>query len=114
MDPVTSYINQFPEPVKTRLTDLRLLVRSTVPEAVESISYAMPAYKLNGKPLIYFAGYKGHVGVYATPDGQSQFKDELSNYKQGKGSVQFPNDQTFPMDLVKQMVEFNRERILNK
>lgn len=111
MDPVSAYINQFPEPVKTRLTNLRLLVRSTVPEAVESISYAMPAYKLNGKPLIYFAGYKGHVGVYATPDGQSQFKDELSSYKQGKGSVQFPNDQTFPMDLVKQMLEFNKSRI---
>ncbi len=49
----------------------------------------MPAYKLNGKPLVYFAGYENHVGLYATPSGHAAFEKELSEYKQGKGSVQF-------------------------
>ena len=66
----------------------------------------MPAYKLRGKPLVYFGGYKHHIGFYATPTGHEQFIDELSGYKQGKGSVQFPLDQPMPWDLIERMVKF--------
>jgi len=81
----------------------------TAPDAVESISYAMPAYKLNGKPLVYFAGYKNHIGFYATPTGHEAFKEELSKYKQGKGSVQFPVDEPMPLDLIRRIVAFRVE-----
>ena len=57
----------------------------------------MPAYKTHGKPLVYFAGYKKHIGFYATPSGHTEFAIELSKYKQGKGSIQFPLDQPLPL-----------------
>lgn len=66
----------------------------------------MPAYKTNGKPLVYFAGYKKHIGFYATPTGHANFAKELSKYKSGKGSVQFPINQPMPLELIGRIVEF--------
>jgi uncharacterized protein YdhG (YjbR/CyaY superfamily) len=66
----------------------------------------MPAYKLHRKVLVYFAGYKKHIGFYATPTGHEAFKAELSGYKQGKGSVQFPHTRPLPIGLVKRIVLF--------
>lgn len=106
MKTVEEYIQQFPEEVQQVLNDIRALIKETAPEAVESISYGMPAYKTNKKPLVYFAGYKSHIGFYATPQGHEKFQKELSKYKQGKGSVQFPLDQPMPMQLIKDIVLF--------
>ena len=103
---VAEYIGEFSEEIRCRLEQIREIIRREAPEAVESISYGMPAYKLYGKPLVYFAGYAGHVGFYATPNGHQAFADELSHYKQGKGSVQFPHDRPLPEDLVIRMVRF--------
>ena len=61
-------------------------------EATEEFSYAMPAYKYNKKPLVYFAAFKEHIGIYVTPQTHERFKEELAKYKQGKGSVQFPHE----------------------
>jgi len=69
------------------------------------IAYRMPAYKLNGKPLAYFAAFKEHIGFYPLPHVIDQFKTELSKYKQGKGSVQFPIDQAMPLDLIERIVK---------
>jgi uncharacterized protein YdhG (YjbR/CyaY superfamily) len=66
----------------------------------------MPAYKLNGRPLVYFAGFKRHIGFYATPAGHEEFSKELSQYKQGRGSVQFPSDRPLPLDLIARIVRF--------
>src|SRR5690554_7664798 len=66
----------------------------------------MPAYKLNKKPLVYFAGYKNHIGFYATPTGHLEFAKELSKYKQGKGSVQFPLDEPLPVNLIERIIRF--------
>lgn len=75
------------------------------------MSYGLPAYKLRGKPLVYFGGYEHHVGFYATPNGHEAFRAEFAKYKQGKGSVQFPNDQPLPIELVKRVVRYRREQI---
>ena len=114
MQEIEEYINNFPPNVQTILNKLRKLVKKTCPEATELFSYGMPAYKLNGKPLVYFAGYKNHIGLYATPDGHTHFKEELAIYKQGKGSVQFPLDKAIPYDLIKRIVEFKTGNILSK
>ena len=90
---------------------MRDIVRAAAPEAEESIAYGMPAHKLRGKPLVYFAGYEHHVGFYATPNGHEAFKEEFSKYKQGKGSVQFPNDQPLPVDLIKRVIKYRREQM---
>lgn len=95
---VDAYLTGFDGETRQRLERLRALITTAAPEAQESIAYDMPAYKLNGKPLIYFAGYAKHIGLYATPSGHAAFAEELSHYKQGKGSVQFPLNQEMPWD----------------
>ena len=103
---INEYIEGFPEDTQGILNQVRATIRRAAPDAVESIGYGMPAYKLNGRPLVYFAGFKNHIGFYATPTGHSEFAKELSKYKQGKGSVQFPIDQPMPLELITQIVEF--------
>lgn len=103
---VTAYIAAFPVKTQAILKKLRQLVKAAVPEALESLSYGMPAFKLNGIPLIYFAAYEKHIGVYATPQTHVAFKKDLAGFKQGKGSVQFPLDQPMPYELIKAMVQF--------
>lgn len=103
---VAQYIQTFPKETQSILENIRAIIIKKAPNAAESISYGMPAYKTNGKPLVYFAGYKNHIGLYATPSGHAQFADELSGYKQGKGSVQFPLSQPIPYDLIERIVVF--------
>ncbi len=106
---VDNYIKSFPENVQAILNQIRAIIKENAPEAEESIAYQMPAYKTNGKPLVYFAGFKNHIGFYATPTGHAQFEKELSNYKQGKGSVQFPLNKPIPLTLIARIVKFRVE-----
>ena len=106
MDDIDAYIARFPEEVQDRLDKLRQLIRACAPDAEEKLAYGMPGYKTHGRPLVYFAGYPRHVGLYATPSGHARFMDALSVYKQGKGSVQFPLDQPMPYELIEQIVRF--------
>jgi uncharacterized protein YdhG (YjbR/CyaY superfamily) len=103
---VDEYIKSFPTDIQTLLKKVRETIKKNAPDAVESIAYGMPAYKMNGKPLVYFAGFKKHIGFYATPTGHAEFADELSPYKQGKGSVQFPLNKPIPYELIKRIVAF--------
>lgn len=102
---IESYIASFPLPVQTILRQIRALVRETAPEAQEAISYGMPTFKLHGN-LVHFAAYKSHIGFYPVPSGIEAFQAELSAYKMGKGSVQFPLDQPMPYDLIRRIVAF--------
>lgn len=110
---VDDYISYFPSETKTKLKIIRQIIKDIAPEAIESISYGMPAYKINKKPLVYFGGFAKHIGFYATPTGHEKFKKQLSVYKQGKGSVQFPLDQPLPVSLIKEIIKF-RLKINNK
>ena len=103
---VDEYILDFPEDIQSLLNQIRSAIKQAAPDAEESIGYGMPAYKTHGKPLVYFAAFKNHIGFYATPTGHAEFAMELSKYKQGKGSVQFPIDQPMPLKLIAQIVEF--------
>jgi uncharacterized protein YdhG (YjbR/CyaY superfamily) len=104
MDGIEEYGLAFPKKVQTILKKLRRIVKKSAPDAVEGMSYGMPGYKTNGKPLIYFAAYKNHIGLYATPKGHEAFAKELAKFKQGKGSVQFPLDEPMPYDLIERIV----------
>lgn len=103
---IDEYIADYPEEIQSLLNQVRSTIKQAAPDAEESIGYGMPAYKTHGKPLVYFAAFKNHIGFYATPTGHAEFAKELSKYKQGKGSVQFPIDQPMPLDLIFQIVEF--------
>ena len=106
MNAIEIYIASFPDDVREILKRIRHLVLKYAPEAEESITYGMPAYKTNGKPLVYFAAFKNHIGLYATPSGHAAFEEELSVYKRGKGSVQFPLNKPIPYDLIRRIIEF--------
>jgi uncharacterized protein YdhG (YjbR/CyaY superfamily) len=84
---VDSYIKAFPAEVRPVLQAIRKTIREAAPDAKEGIAYGIPAYKSDGKPLVYFGAFKNHVGFYAIPSGHLHFADELAQYKQGKGSV---------------------------
>lgn len=106
MNDIETYIQQFPGNIQDILKNIRKLIKDNAPAAEELFAYGMPAYKLNKKPLVYFAAFKNHIGFYATPSGHSAFRDELSKYKQGKGSVQFPLDKPIPYRLIERIVKF--------
>lgn len=108
------YIETFPKDVQKILEKMRQTIREAAPESVEAISYQMPTFKLNGKNLVHFAAFKNHIGFYPIPSGIEAFKDELSLYKQGKGSVQFPMDKPIPYDLVKKIVDYRAKENLEK
>ena len=103
---VDDYIKSYPNSIQVFLKQIRATIKLVAPDAVESISYRMPTYKLHGKPLVYFAAFKNHIGFYAMPKAHSEFAKELSKYKQGKGSVQFPLDKAMPLDLISKIVKF--------
>jgi uncharacterized protein YdhG (YjbR/CyaY superfamily) len=110
---VDEYIKRFPKATQNYLNQMRTAINKAAPKAEEGISYKMPSYKLNGV-LVYFAGYAKHIGFYATPTGHEQFKKELSVYKEGKGSVQFPLDEPLPISLITKIVKFRVKENLTK
>ncbi|MBK7872849.1 MAG: DUF1801 domain-containing protein [Saprospiraceae bacterium] len=102
---IDEYIATFSEDIQAILQEIRATIKAAAPDAEETISYAMPTFKQNGV-LVHFGAFKQHIGFYATPSGNEAFQKELSKYKTGKGSIQFPLDKPMPLDLIRQMVEF--------
>ncbi len=104
MENVDEYIAQFSTDIQKRLQQVRKAILKIAPHAQEYIGYQMPAYKWHGA-LVYFAAWKNHIGFY--PAGRVEpFAKELKDYKFAKGSIQFPHDQPFPLDLVKKIVSY--------
>lgn len=114
---IDEYISEFSPEVQEILSTLRKVIKESAPDAREKISYQMPAFELHGN-LVYFAAYKKHIGFYPTPSGIHAFKDELSEYKWAKGSVQFPIEKPLPYELISKIVKFrvaeNAERAQSK
>lgn len=103
---IDAYIEEFPPQTQKVLQDIRELIKQSVPDGTETISYAIPTFDLNGKHLVHFAAYTSHVGFYPGASGIQAFLEELKPYKSAKGSVQFPLDQPLPMDLIRRIIEF--------
>ena len=108
---IDEYIAGFPEDIQKILEEIRETIQKAAPEAQEKISYAIPTFELQGKNLVHFAAFKNHIGFYPTPTGVESFEKELSAYKQGKGSVQFPLGEPMPLDLIARLVKFRKQRI---
>jgi uncharacterized protein YdhG (YjbR/CyaY superfamily) len=111
---INEYIAGFPESVRGILEALRATIKKAAPGAEETISYAIPAFKLKGKILVYFAGFKNHVSLYPAPRTNEAFKKELSGYKGGKGTVQFPLNDPIPFPLITKIVKFRATENLEK
>lgn len=103
---IDEYISIFPVKTQVILEKIRETIKELVPDAEETISYQIPLLKSNGSYLIYFAGWKNHVSLYPVPRGNDSLKKELSKYKGGKGTVQFPFDKPLPISLIKKIVKY--------
>lgn len=112
-DTVDQYIAGFPLDVQDILQKIRAIIKEEAPAAAERIAYGMPTYTMD-KNLIHFAAYAKHIGVYPTPTGIETFKDELSLYKNAKGSVQFPLSLPIPYELIRRIARYRVEEKANK
>jgi uncharacterized protein YdhG (YjbR/CyaY superfamily) len=110
---IDEYIAGFPNEVREILEKVRMTIRQAAPEAEETIKYQMPTFTLKGN-LVHFAAFKKHIGFYPVPTGIEKFKNELSAYEGGKGSVQFPLDKPIPYDLISKIVKFRVEENMKK
>lgn len=109
---VDEYIAAQPEALRPKLEQMRAAIRRAVPEAVEGIGYGMPGYKLNGKPLLYFAGFKEHYSLFAASGTFfASLEQELKNYEQRKGTVHFPLDQPVPVRLISRIAKLRASAI---
>lgn len=102
---IDEYIASFSEDIQVRLKAVRETIQKAAPQATEAISYGLPTFKLNGKNLVHFGGFKHHIGFYPTPSGITGFEKELEPYKRSKGSVIFPHEIKLPLPLIRKIVK---------
>jgi uncharacterized protein YdhG (YjbR/CyaY superfamily) len=109
---VDEYIASQPEEAQEILERVRSAIRKAVPAAEEGISYKIPAYKLHGRPVLHFAGWKQHYSLYpATKRVVAAFKNELAPYEIGKGTIRFPLSQPVPARLIGRIAKFRAKEV---
>src|ERR1035437_756910 len=104
---IDEYIGDFPENVQDRLEKIRRTIRGVAPGAQETISYQMPAFKMEGKILAYFAAFSDHISIYPIPEGDDDFNKDIARYITGKGTLQFPLNKPLPFDIVGKIAGFH-------
>src|SRR3954447_3543548 len=110
---VDEYIAAQPEALRPKLEQVRAAIRKAVPEAVESIGYRMPGYKLYGKPMLYFAGFKEHYSLFAASGTFfAALEGELRVYGLRKGTVQFPLTKPVPVKLIARIAKLRAAGIV--
>ena len=102
---IDEYIETFPEDLQTLLRQVRKTIKAAAPKADEKISYGIPTFTMNGKYLIYFAGWKSHISIYPIPVGDDAFNQEVAPYVSGKGTLKFPLDKPIPLKLITKIVK---------
>jgi uncharacterized protein YdhG (YjbR/CyaY superfamily) len=112
---VKEYIAAKPKEVRVILNRVRSTIRKAVPAAEEVISYQIPAYKLNGVLLVFFAGWKQHYSLYPVSDALlAAFKNELAGYKISRGTIRFPLSEPVPVDLIERIAKFRAEQLTKR
>ena len=100
---IDDYIGAFPADVRSILEEVRARLRSAVPTADEGISYGIPVLTLDGRYLVYFAGWKHHISVYPLPEGDATLVEAMAPYVAGKGTLKFPLSEPIPYDLIERV-----------
>ncbi|SRR5258708_4320569 len=108
---IDEYMSDYPENVQALLKKMRATIHKAAPQAQETISYGIPTFKLNGKNLVHFGGFKDHVSFFPTGAGVEAFQKELAAYETSKGTVKFPLDTPIPFDLIIKIVKFRVKQI---
>ncbi len=108
---IEEHISSFPPDRQKILEKIRETIHRACPEASETIKYGIPTFQLNGKNMVHFAGYAGHIGFYPSPNGMDEFKEELKPYAGGKGTAQFSWDKPIPYDLITKITKFRASEL---
>ena len=104
---VDEYIAAQPETVRSVLERVRSAIRKALPGAEEIISYQIPAFKLHGDPVLYFAGWRQHYSLYPAKDHLvAAFKDDLAPYQVSKATIRFPFSRPVPVKLIERIAKF--------
>jgi uncharacterized protein YdhG (YjbR/CyaY superfamily) len=110
---IDEYIARFPPDVQEILEMMRQTIRNAAPDAQETISYQIPAFKLNGM-LVYFAAFKKHIGLYPPVRGDVRLMTTVAPYAGDKGNLKFPLTEPIPYDLVEKIVRLRVRQNLAK
>jgi uncharacterized protein YdhG (YjbR/CyaY superfamily) len=102
---VDDYISTFPPEVQTVLQDVRRTIHAAAPEAKESISYQIPTFSIDGRPVVYLAGWKKHLSIYPLPELDEELEPQLAPYLSGKGTAKFPLGKPIPYELIMVLVQ---------
>ena len=112
---VDEYIASQPEAAQGVLKRVRRSIRKALPGAEEIISYQIPAYKLDGRTVIYFAGWRQHYSVYPSSDRLvAWFKDDLARYEVSKGTIRFPLSEPVPVKLIEAVAKFRAKEVTER
>ena len=101
---IDGYISQFLADVQAVLQEVRETIRQAAPDATETISYMMPAFRQHGI-LVYFAAWKNHIGMYPPISGNKTLEKAIARYAGPKGNLQFPLDESMPFGLIERIVK---------
>ena len=110
---ISEYIKMFPKPTQEKLRAIRETIKKAAPEAKESISYRIGAFKLDGKALMYFAGHAKHVAVYPIPPVSAELQKQLEPYIFSKGTLRFALDKPLPLGLIRKVAQAHVKRVRN-
>lgn len=97
---VDDYLESLPPETRARLEEVRAAIRRAVPGGDEVISYGIPTFKLDGRYVVYFAGWKRHISIYPIPPLDDELAERIGPYEAGRGTLRFPLDKPIPLDLV--------------
>ena len=104
------YCLDFPEETQEILENLKNFIQNLLPKSELSINYGIPTFKMKGKNVIHFGGFRNHIGLYPSSEAIEIFAEKLKKYKTSKGTVQFPLTEELPFDLIQEIVEFRKEK----
>ncbi|WP_280246871.1 iron chaperone [Nocardia abscessus] len=107
---IDAYLAGFPDDVHEILSGIRAAIRRALPDATEAISYDIPTFKLHGRNVVHFAGWKQHVSLYPIPDGDPALERELEPYRAGKGTLRFRLGEPVPYELIARIATALAER----
>lgn len=106
---IQEYIDSQEENVRERLNTIYEVIRKTLPEAEERISWGMPTF-WKGRNIIHFAPAKKHIGLYPGPEAVEAFREQLKDYKTSKGAIQLPNNKELPLSLIADIARWSYEK----
>ena len=104
------YCLDFPEETQIILENLKNFIQNLLPESELCINYGIPTFKIKGKNVIHFGGFRNHIGLYPSSEAIEIFAEKLKKYNTSKGTVQFPLTEELPLDLIQEIVEFRKEK----